>query len=64
MHLPRLSQGLSQRARACQSGTAWTSHKTLESMNQKNKGFLLVLNSEWKDSLTSPADAEGLKVNI
>lgn len=44
----------------------YTSHKTLEHMNQRNenRGFPLILNSEWKKSLTYPADAEGLKVNI
>lgn len=49
-----------------QAGDMWTSPKTLGSMNQKNdyRGFPLILNSEWKNSLTSPADAEGLKVNI
>lgn len=48
------------------AGDIYTSHKGLESMNQKNehKGFLLILNSGWKKSLTYPADAEGLKVNI
>lgn len=35
-------------------------------MNQENehRGFLLILNSKWKKSLTYPADAEGIEVNI
>ena len=66
---PSLSHGLNQRADAMlmyKAGDIYTSHKGLESMNQKNehKGFLLILNSGWKKSLTYPADAEGLKVNI
>jgi len=48
------------------TGDIYTSHKRLESLNQKNehKGFPLILNSGWKKSLIYPADAEGLKVNI
>lgn len=51
---------------SCKAGPTYTSLKTLEIMNQKHehRAFPLILNSEWKMSLTYPADAEGLKVNI
>lgn len=44
----------------------YISHKTLESMNHNNEhqGFPLILNPEWKKSLTYHADTEGLKVNV